>query len=328
MDNRILVGFSLVCSLALGACTDGRAPTDDRSEPAPAVIPGALEAAHKAYLDGDFIALGERVRDVILDPTSGTRVKENAYELLDKAYEVSGGKLPSAFKMPAGFVDLEYGAIRGMSPNGPYFKIFVRGRARDLSHLTGVTLRRLPDETVLDRASGMGKFDLRDDEPGYKDFVLEAKRVEALPDDGIFTLRLALDDGTVSEGWFIGHALKSSASPELRSPVSSASLADPNPLVSWVPFRSPEYAPFEHRTMNVYLNREGAPGLAWNYWTGEPGELDAVRAGAQPGAPSASLVAGDYWLSVTGSEIRSFGPVRLARGSQTVVPFHIVAKPR
>jgi hypothetical protein len=158
--------------------------------------------------------------------------------------------------------------------------------------------------------------------------VLELRRVDALPEDGIFTLRLELDDGTSSEGWFIGHALKSSASPELRTPASSASLSDPNPLVSWVPFRSPEYAPFEHRTLNVYLDREGGSPLMWNFWTGEPGELAAVRAGAHPGAPRVSLEAGDYWLSVTAAEIRSFGPIRLARGSQTVEPFHIVAKPR
>jgi hypothetical protein len=101
MMNRIVLGVSLVCG-AYG-CTGGggtETPKDAPRTAAAPAAPGALDAAHKAYLDGDFIAVTERIRDVLLDPSSGELAKENAYELLDKAYEVQGGKLPSVFKPP------------------------------------------------------------------------------------------------------------------------------------------------------------------------------------------------------------------------------------
>ena len=127
--------------------------------------PGALDAAHEAYLNGDFVAMSERIRDVLLDPGSNDLVKENAYALLDKGYESNKGNLPSRFKLPEGYKEVQYGAVRGLTKNGPFYQVFARGRARDASHLVGLTVKRLPDEVViLDKKTKKGDFDLRDDE--------------------------------------------------------------------------------------------------------------------------------------------------------------------
>lgn len=332
--NKRIAAVALSLALAVAACTDGRyaggtdpAGTTAPTGPAPAApsTPAALEAAHNAYLEGDWVALGERVRDVLLDPSTSGLVKQNAYELLDKSYEATKGALPTSYPLPPGFMDLQYGAISGSTVHGPYSQIWVRGRARDASHLVGLTLRRLPDGApILDKATGKGSFDLRDEEPGSKDFVLELKKIDTLPPDGVYVIRLELDDGSSTDAWFIMHGLRSSGSPEVTTPQSSTSLSDPNPVVRWVPFRSPEYAPFEHRTMNVWLMREGTPDWTWNFYTYEPGELAAVRIGAHPGTTQTTLTPGDYWLAVTAGEVRKFGPVRLNRNSQTAVPFHVV----
>jgi hypothetical protein len=334
MIQRFVRHSFLLCALStLCACT-GAEPQKESTPPASAGPAGpsgpsassgvGLDAAHKAYLEGDYLAMGERIRDVLLDPRSNELVKQNAYELLEKGYEATNGKLPSKLRLPEGYVDLQYGAIRGATQHGPYHRLMIRGRARDASHLKGLTVRRLPDELLLDKESGKGKFDLRDDEPGFKDFVLELEEAPAHPADGVFTVRMELDDGTVSEGWFIAHGLTSTATPDVKSPGPSTSLSDPNPIVSWVPFRSPQYAPFEHRTFNVWIGRDGDEAGSWNFWTGQPGDLASVKIGAHPGTPSTKLVPGDYWLAVTAGEVRSFGPVRLQRGSQTVLPVHIV----
>lgn len=330
MSRRISLVFSvIVATCALAACTeppgDSRKAAAGGAMPAPraAASPTALDAAHEAYLAGDFVAMGERIRDVILDVGSSELVKENAYALLDKAYEANHGRLPSRYVLPAGYVDLQYGAVRGMTKNGAFYRVFCRGRAVDASHLVGLTLKRLPDQVIMDKQTHVGSFDLRDDEPGYKDFVLEAK-VPALPLDGVFTIRLELDDGTVSEGWFVGHGLESSASPEVKAPTPSATLSDPNPVVTWSPFHSPEFAPFETTTFNVWVGRDGDDADHWSFWTAEPGPLSTVRLGAHPGFPAKKLAAGNYWLSVMSAEIRSFGPIHMSRASSTVLPFRLV----
>jgi hypothetical protein len=335
MIQRIVRGLSVICVVTAAcacssACTNGSNQKESAPErPAPSAppssAPAGLESAHNAYLDGDYLTMSERIRDVLLDPASSELVKQNAYELLDKGYEATNGKLPSRLTLPAGYVDLEYRATHGTTQHGARDRIMMRGRARDASHLKGLTLRRLPDQTILlDKQSGKGKFDLRDDEPGFKDFVLELEKVPALPEDGVFTVRMELDDGSVTEGWFIGRALTSSATPEVKSPSPSASLSDPNPIVSWTPFRSPQYAPYERRTLNIWIGLENDDGMSWNLWTGEPGELSSAKVGAHPGTPSTKLVPGEYWLSVAAGENRKFGPVRLQRESQTVMPIHIV----
>jgi hypothetical protein len=332
MNQRIGLGVSAcVTVLVLGgasACSDPRSVESGgapASSPAPSgqTAPDALASAHAAYLSGDFIAVGERIKDVLLDPRSSARARENAYELLDKSYEVQNGSMPSTFKLPAGYEGLKLGVVRGMSPQGPFFRVFLYGRTRDVSHLTGLTVKRLPNETLLDKATKQGDFALRKDMPGFDTFVLET-RLAAPPEDGVFSIRFELDDGTVSEGWLIGHSLTSSTSPELRSPASSASLSDPNPTVSWVPFRSPEYAPFEWRTISVWVSRDGGSKETWSFWKQAPGELGAVRVGETGEAPKTTLTPGDYWLNVTAGEGRMFGPVGVARESRTVLPFHVV----
>jgi hypothetical protein len=330
MNNRLLLGIATCVISTLLGC-DGSSSSDRRADvpppvtPVAAAPPGALQSAHDAYLDGDFVALGERVRDVLLDARSSELVKENALALLDKAYDVQKGRLPSRFVLPAGFEGIKYGAVRGMSPQGPFYRIFLYGRTRDASHLAGVSVTRLPDEPLLesDATKGKGKLQIKHELPGWDTFVLE-RVVPALPGDGVLSLRLELDDGTVSEGWFIGRSLASSATPEIKTPVSSASVADTHPQISWAPFHSPEYLPFEWRTISVYVSGEAPNELVWDLWMKDYGDLASVRVGEHPAAKRVSLIPGDYWLNMTCGEVRMFGPIATSRESRTVMPFHLV----
>src|SRR5207249_6422064 len=118
----------------------------------PATIPSALSAAHEAYLEGDFVRMGERIRDVLLDPSADGRVKDNAYALLDKAYESQGGKLPSSFVLPPPFSGvMGFGVTRGTNPHRSWFKTYATVPIRDASRLRGFTVKRLPDEVILDK---------------------------------------------------------------------------------------------------------------------------------------------------------------------------------
>jgi hypothetical protein len=103
-----------------------------------------------------------------------------------------------------------------------------------------------------------------------------------------------------------------------------ATFRDEHPPVTWTPFRSPEYAPWEWRTLGIYVSRESDDSVAWDYWTGEPGDLGEVRIGDHEGAEKTRLGPGDYWMMIAMGEERSFGPVRLVRGSRADGSFHVI----
>lgn len=307
-------------------CTNGnsdRTTSAPLPAPPPAAAPGALDGAHQAYLDGDFLALGDRVRDVLLDARSSDLVKENAFALLDKAYEVQKGHLPSRFTLPPGIEGVKYGVVRGVSPQRPFYRVYVYGRIKDATQVRNLAVRLLPDQPLLDSAARIGELSVKPEGThGMHRFVLE-REVAELPRDGVIALHLELNDGTTSDGWVITHAGASSATPEIQAPAASSAVAGGHPLVSWTPFRSPEYLPFERRTLSVYVSDSGE-GTAWDFWTQDYGDLAAVKIGDFAPAARTSLIPGDYWLTLSCGEDRTFGPVTLARVSRTSLGFHVV----
>jgi hypothetical protein len=136
-------------------------------------------------------------------------------------------------------------------------------------------------------------------------------------------LRVELRDGTVTEGFIIAHDMASTATPEVLSPGPWASVAGPNPVVTWAPFRSPQCTSFEQRAMGVQVERDGGGGVLWEIWTGKPDEHHEARLGSPDGAGIPALDPGAYRVAVVAAEQRSFGPVVLARGSRTLQAFHV-----
>jgi hypothetical protein len=317
-------------SLATGCSSTESTPTGvsspPPSSPAPTAAPGALQAAHEAWLAGDFIAVGERIRDVLLDPAAGELAKENALELLDKSYEAQNGKLPSRFVFPVGFEAMTLGALRGQSKFGPYRALHLYARVKDgtAARITNIQVRRLPDEVLLDKASNRGEVRVRHDMPGFEDVLLEATRLSTLPDDGVIAIRIDVDGAPVVDTWVLARHLVSSAAPEVATPLPSTTLSDGNPMVRWTPFRSPEHAAYEDRTLSVHVQDEAAKKSAWDFWTGSPGEIGSVRIGEHGNAPKTSLEPSTYWLTVTMGEERRFGPIHLARRSTAGIPFNVV----
>ncbi len=315
-----------MCIVGCGGETrDNFAPTPTPTQTA--ATRSALDAAHDAYLAGDWIGLGERIHDVLLDPNAVKLAKENAYELLDKAYEAQRGTLPSTFVLPKSIAGTQYWQTRCSFGNGRplqyRFGFWMRVRAG--AEVRELKVWRMPGETLLDKGTGLGKVQIKHVKDGFDDLVIERSGNTPVA-DGVVSLRAVIDGEPPVEGWFITHGLNATSSPEVLSP--SATVTDANPVVSWSPFRSPEYATFEGRTINVWvghMDTNGGDGAqVWNFWSGNPADLGEVRVGAQPSASIATLTPGEYWLSVTGGERRSFGPVEMLRLSQTGRSFTVL----
>lgn len=305
--------------LSLFACSSpeptSASPAETRS------TPSALEAAHESYLRNDWLTMSDRIHDVLLDRASTTLVKENAFELLDKAYEATHGNLPSRLKLPPGIQVITLGSMRGQHAYATYRTIYLYVKLdRGLgTHVKDISVRTQPDNLpVLDRAAGIGDSRLTPQEgENVDEVVLEAKDVSAALPDGVATIRVTLDDGRAVDTWVLARAMGSSASPEVASPTQSATFADPSPTFEWTPFRSPEYAPFEYRTLSVYVENEQKKSVAFDHWTMNYGDLARIKVDKK-------LEPGSYWLALTAGEDRKFGPINLARTSQRGVPFSIV----
>jgi len=326
-ERRVVVVASGLLWIAASACSEpSRSGGSGVAGGGGADTRTSLDAAHKAYLDGDYVALTERIRDVLVDPASSHLARENAYALLEKSYEAQSGRLPAAFKLPEPFdASFRYQNVRSLGPNGVYYSVKVRGAIRNASRITQLVVRRLPNEIVLDKKAGKGTFEVEHDTPGYEDFTLDSTGLDSLPGDGVFTLHIELDDGTVVDQWFIVHGLAASTSPDLQSPLSAQTFTDTNPVVRWVPYRSPEFRSFERRHLGIWVSNEADDEwAAWGVYSGDAGELSNVKIGDHPGAEKKRLAPGDYWLALDGHELRWFGALRLYRTGRRLISFHVV----
>lgn len=303
------------------------------NEPAPAVDRSALDAAHAAYLEGDFVAVGDQLRRVLEEPALSPLVAENAYELLEQAYAATNGHLPSSVVLPAAVRAMQVSNLKvTYERQAPRFGAMMWVKHTESVQLRGLTLRQLPSGKIwLDRAdASTWKTEKRDG--GNVEDVVQQEFAAPLP-DGVYAVRLDFEGQPPVDAWFIAHGLTPTAVPEIASPSAEAITSESHPEVTWDPFTSPEHVPFEGRTLNLYVGKRDAHatpaqhGYApfWNLWTPAPGLLGAVRIGAHAGAPPATLTAGDYWLSLSAAETRSFGPVELLRSAQTHRAFHVVA---
>ena len=330
--NSIKVALGLLALMGMGVAAPGckSSPiTEDIQGPVLRVP--ALTAAHDAFLAGDHLTMVKRVKDVLADDNADAMAKDNARELLEKGYEVTSGKLPADWSLPSGFEPLSYKQERTDGPDGTRFRLRLDGRVDDSKRIKNLALLRGPT-VLLDREAHVGRyFDYAHTE-GMIYFSLETRDLAAFPEPGIMTLRLTLTDGSVTEGWFISDRLASSASAVITEPADSDSVKSAHPTVKWLPFRSPESAPYERRGMILWLSHredDGTYSSPWVSFDRSPDQTEATLGVAGTGGPphfprqDLELPNGDYGFDVIYDESRRFGPMSLVRRSTRSTSFHV-----
>jgi hypothetical protein len=162
--------------------------------------------------------------------------------------------------------------------------------------------------------AGLGKFrhDAREDD-GMFHFTVELSGARRL-DPGVYGLHVQLAGAPSTDGLVLVGDLVSSAAPRIRAPGLDV-IAGPSPTLSFDDFFSPGYRPFERRTLYLSVVPQGG-GDGWSLWTDKPGFTE-VAVGKDPLAP------GRYWINVSFTEKRRFGPVQLSRSSRTLQPFRV-----
>lgn len=284
--------------------------------------PSSLDAAHQAYLEGRFVDLAELVRAVLLDPSAGSLAKENALELLDKVYEVTKGRMPSRFETN-GIPSLNLSVILHTRPEAPpWFTVYLYAATGKDEAIHTMRLASALGGELLDFQRGLGEATRKDE-----GFALEAK-VDNPPGDGVYDIDVLTKGGKSAKGWVILRKMVATAAPDVLSPSPSFVFAEATPTLRWAPYRTADYVGYEGRTLSLWLREEQLSTPAWDYWTDHPGELSSMRVCDAPAtghtaARCQTLEPGGYWLSVTASEQRWFGPITLSRAGQTRVPFSV-----
>ena len=299
-------------------------PGPEASAPAPAQSDALLQA-HRAWIDADFPGLTAALERVFRDPAADERVHRNALELLDRAYQEHGQRLPSSWSPPEGIADLRFTVIRKVDPERLRFRAVFSGSTRNGAEITGLRLVHHSGAVLLDKQEGVGAWSV-EPESGGQYFELEGEETDQPAPEGLYDVFITLRGGELTRGWFISSGQRSSAAPVLHTPQPGQVVSTPTPAVTFDDFRSPEYRRGEGRGRGVYVVqrvRQATPPWrrAWSAWSADPtGDSVVIGGDGTPG-----LEDGDYWVSVTFAETRRFGPVTLRRASRTAVPFLVRA---
>lgn len=290
-------------------------------------VPSDLDRAHAAYLDGDFEEMTSRIRDVFVHSQTDELMQANALALLTKANDDRNGVLPADWSLPPGVSELRYSVTRKEDSDNLTFKIRLRIHVASMDTLQQVQLIRYRNDIVLDMKAGIGELDSEADDGG---FSMGLQIEEATPPaDGLYLLRFVLKDGTRREGWFIASDLISSATPLVDAPLRGQVFKHGNPEIVWRDFHAPEAHPYERRGTAVAVTRLNDSNKGWDTTWGLYSPIRSITrtiVGKDPeGTSMMTLEPGRYWLSVEGTEQRTFGPMKLRRGSRAGLSFVVQA---
>jgi hypothetical protein len=304
----------------LAACGDA-APTSG-PPPLPSTageVPAALARAHAAYLADDLVGMERSLHDVLADEAADPDVRDNALSLLEAAYERKGGTLPTDWALPSALDRLEVGQVRVEEPGVLRYSSWLGGRIDDPARLQELVLSR-GGEVLLDREAGRGRLKVERDGDGLYSFSLEGDE-EAHPfGPGVYDLRVDLAGAPPVTGWVLVGDLVSKAAPIIREPDVEA-VVDGNPTLAFDDFTSPDYRPFERRSLWIGVWRQHA--TVWSMWTGKPGFTSVVLGKDARGGPEGPLMSGRNWVSMQFAERRRFGPVLITRASRSQRPFDV-----
>lgn len=315
----------LLCLLSL-ACE----PTLPADALPPEEARAALAEVHAAYLARDYPNLARRSRALLETPQLAAGTLHNALAVLDRAQEVTRGKLPADWRMPEPLRDVRVQLLRIESPDGTVFQLLVGGSSPAEDTVRQVSVTDAAGHALLDRRAGVGEWQAEPEEGRYY-WELEGPELSAAPAEGYYALRFELADGRQTVGWFPMSRLRASESPRIVAPAPEQVVASPTPELMWDDFRSPEYRPFEARSTGLWVTRIDPSATprwrrAWSVWRPDA-QLTRAVVGAEPGgSPQGELPPGDYWLSVTYGERWFFGELQLIRASRTSRPFRVAAK--
>jgi hypothetical protein len=297
--------------------------------------PTEVQAAHDAFLKGDFNAMALHIRDALLAYPGDEAVLSDLLELYDKAYEIKGDQAItpdwSAPKELQWFIvssKKKYNVSNGKQE----YRINVSAGYDKSQDLEQFQVVRYPNEVLIDRKAGLGEITVTPDpspsSPNCLDFWAAADYHAAQNPAGLYLMTLKMKGQEEVRGWFIlGKTANASESPEVLSPTPDQVLTSATPSFAWKDFVSPQYRNFEKRKVTVAVVR-CCPDVTDDTWVATR-KAPFTEAAVGEQIPDAevtglkSLPSDAYVVQVTYKERRRFGSMVLSRDTSTQVPFTV-----
>ncbi len=287
-----------------------------------------LETAQKAYLERDYATMSTAMRKALESPRTGPVERENLFGLLAATYQARGYEgIPADWKLPPEITKMKI-VVNRILRDLPRYSFRVQGETAAIGTIRQLRVTRYPDQVVLDRKAGLGEWEERLNEDGDAEYELCGARTQAPVAAGLYLLRIELASGSAVDGWFIlDPEVNSTESPALSSPSYGQQFTTTRPMFSWADFRSPQYKPFERRTVWMAVTRADPPAYDWDvHWSfyADAPTLTDITVGAAPGEHLAKpLTTGNYAFYLNYQERRRFGDLILVRASAALHPFSI-----
>jgi hypothetical protein len=205
-------------------------------------------------------------------------------------------------------------------PEGERYKLSIWLNAPTDSRVAQVQLVRFPNDVILDKEAGLGFYTADKRADGTFDLALSTAGggLREPPAEGLYLLNFRLDDGSVTQGWFVLDNLTSNAMPVVAAPAVGAHLP-PGPVsFRWEDFRSSSYDPCESRRLRINIGKNLPQ---YPYW--EPTWKFSQQNPTATSVESDAVAPGDYWVTVAYDETRQFGDLTLTRNSRTGRPITV-----
>lgn len=293
--------------------------------------PALLAQAHQAYLEGDFSRAVMNAKQAYMQNGRNSVAQKNVLQLVDRISSVkTPGRLEVGWTLPPEVSNVRVAVARRLDNGVVRHKIVVGGEYKQINEIETFQLIRYPDTIILDKAKNIGDFD-DSKEYGQPEFYYNSKGSPFIVTSGLYLLKFTTKSGSNVDGWFfITDRDNSTASPQFVNFEGSPVFTSSTPQISWLDFISPQYvADTDYRMLSIWVGTPNTGQGHWNFWT-----PDMTQRTATLGAPvnpdngwtRGPLVDGNYYVLLNYNESHRFGPIRIARRSETVKYFSVKTK--
>lgn len=282
-----------------------------------------LDNVHKAFLAKDFTKMAGEMKKTLLAAPNDSLTKENIFGVYRKAAELQGSAgLPADWKLPSEIKRMKVVARRN---EGQFYSIKVQGNLVTTASIEQLQVTRFADNAVMiDKSAGVGGWFEKPSELTHdREYWSESRKTSSPPATGLYLIKVALKSGKTVDGWFIlDDQMIPSATPEITSPAVEESLRTVNPTFKWIDFRSPQYKPYEQRSMWVAVYNYGSFETLWSLFQKTPSSQEATVS-RRDGNGVDELNEGHYRVTVSYSEMHRFGDLVIGREATTNRNFSI-----